>query len=165
MLDTISQKKDWIISALIGAAAVAGGYTVSDFNSPELTELQTISNAVVDSQEAYKQKNDFYWREDWSHILIPQDGQKLTPTNLDSMPAGMKESWADVITLPDTTSFRIRVDNYESIRGKGYIIKFQKEESGLILERAIAEGPDKELYTHNWTVLNPPPVIIASSTK
>lgn len=148
------KRNQWIAAALIGASAVAGGFTVADMNNPELTQIQSITEVIADSQDLYYAKNGIYWQGLPTNDIVPADGQSLTPTKLDRKPHYQNDNWTKLVTLPESLPFQIQVNQYRAPDGDGWWVVYRKKELDQLLERAIGFGPQKEALTYNWKVIS-----------
>jgi len=153
MLDRIKKRKAWVVVALVGAAAAAGGTIVTDLGQPDLTELEQITNIIIESQEQYFEVYGRYWQGFITDETLPKDGLRITPTNLDSKPSDQNESWNDLVTFTETLPVQIRVDTYSRADDHGYQIVYKKEELNRILERSIGFGDDRDKRTWGWIVI------------
>lgn len=170
MLERIGQRKAWAVSALIGAILAGGGMTVSDYvlQNPDQVELLTIegiTDAIIDSQEAFFEIHGRYWQGLKTDLRYPQDGVALTPARLDIKPSDEPKSWAELVTFPEKLFYQLEVVSYGSRDegNAGYQILFRKQEGGLVLERSIGFGY-AEYKTYNWKVIEEIITPIASST-
>lgn len=127
----LSNAKKLIITiALIGSGAAGIGLLVADFNSPTLTSIEEIAQAISLEQDKFFAENGRYWQG------LPHKGGLK--------PHYEAKGWDAFNSLSSDLLFEITVNQYVAPDGAGYQIIFK--ESGTTT--SIGFGPEADNRTY-----------------
>lgn len=122
--------------------------------------LETVRPAGVDQNgkptPAITRTRSRYWQGLRSTgSATPADGAKLAPDPT-LKPSYQPESWADLgVTLPATMEVALRVDQYQSRAGDGWVATVEVLVAGRLWRRSQGRGPESVQRNLPWTDVTP----------
>jgi hypothetical protein len=83
---------------------------------------------------------------------VPADGGAATADDWDTTPSYQNVTWRQFLGAPPALSNRIRIDQYNSPAGHGWVLGAKVIQAGVEWERRINAGPAGWMDSGGWVV-------------
>lgn len=137
----ITNKLTAAILALLGTLGLWWGMGYPPFGVVVAATEEALIQQISSLEANYLAKNGAYFQMLPTHYIVPS--ATTTPDALARKPTDRKESWNDIIIIPDVP-FSVQVHQSQN----GYQIMFTQKRNGFDWSRAYGIGPD--FQTWDW---------------